>query len=168
MRAARAIAERAARTGIAAAAIRNTSHLGMLACYVESLAHAGVVGLAFTTSEALVHPRGGRVALVGTNPLAVALPTDGEPFVMDMATGAISKGEVIARGHRGQELPPGSAVDAEGYPTVDPAAAERGTISPFGGAKGFALGLALELLVAALTETALERTSGARSTSPTR
>ena len=74
---------------------------------------------------------------------------------MDMATGAISKGEVIARGHRGQELPAGSAVDAEGYPTVDPAAAERGTISPFGGAKGFALGLAIELLVAALTETAL-------------
>jgi L-2-hydroxycarboxylate dehydrogenase (NAD+) len=155
MRAARAIAERAARTGIAAAAIRHTSHLGMLACYVESLARAGLVGLAFTTSEALVHPWGGRVALVGTNPLAVALPTDGEPFVMDMATGAISKGEVIARGQRGQELPPGSAVDADGYPTVDPAAAERGTISPFGGSKGFALGLAIELLVAALTETAL-------------
>jgi L-2-hydroxycarboxylate dehydrogenase (NAD+) len=155
MRSAKAIAERAGRTGIAAAAIRNTSHLGMLACYVESLAAAGLVGVAFTTSEALVHPWGGRLALVGTNPLALSLPTDGEPFVMDMATGAISRGEVIARGQRGEELPLGSAVDADGYETVDPAAAEGGAISPFGGPKGFALGLAIELLVAALTETAL-------------
>jgi LDH2 family malate/lactate/ureidoglycolate dehydrogenase len=154
-RAANAISERAARTGVAAAAIRNASHLGMLALYVEPLAEAGLVALAFTTSEALVHPWGGRVALVGTNPIAVALPTDTEPFVMDMATGAISKGEVIARGLRGQELLPGSAVDADGNPTVDPVAADRGAISPFGGPKGFALGLAIELLVAAFTETAL-------------
>jgi LDH2 family malate/lactate/ureidoglycolate dehydrogenase len=154
-RAAEAISERAARTGVAAATIRNASHLGMLALYVEPVAVAGSVALAFTTSEALVHPWGGRVALVGTNPIAVALPTNGEPFVMDMATGAISKGEVIARGLRGQELPLGAAVDAEGYPTADPVAADRGAISPFGGSKGFALGLAIELLVAALTETAL-------------
>jgi LDH2 family malate/lactate/ureidoglycolate dehydrogenase len=154
-RAVAAILERATRTGIAAAAIRRSSHLGMLAPYVESLAAGGTVALAFTTSEALDHPGGGRVALVGTNPIAFALPTDGEPFVMDMATGAISKGEVIARAHRGQELPPRSAIDAEGYPTVDPVAADGGAISPFGGPKGFALGLAIELLVAALTETAL-------------
>ena len=155
LRAAEAISGRAASTGVAAAAMRNASHLGMLAVYVERLAAADLVALAFTTSEALVHPWGGRVALVGTNPIAFALPTDREPFVMDMATGAISKGEVIARGLRGQELPAGSAVDAEGYPTVDPVAADGGAISPFGGPKGFALGLAIELFVAAVTETAL-------------
>jgi L-2-hydroxycarboxylate dehydrogenase (NAD+) len=149
------IGERAALTGVAAAAIRNASHLGMLSLYVERLGAGGLLALAFTTSEALVHPWGGRVALVGTNPIAVAVPTDGEPFVMDMATGAISKGEVIARSLRGQELPPGSAVDTEGLPTVDPAAADHGAISPFGGAKGFALGLGIELLVAVLTETGL-------------
>lgn len=156
-----AVSERAARTGVAAAAIRNASHLGMLAPYVEALAERGLAALAFTTSEALVHPWGGRVALVGTNPVAIGLPTDEEPFVMDMATGAISKGEVIARRLRRQELPPGSAVDADGVPTIDPAAADGGAISPFGGAKGYALGLGLELLVAALTQTALgERVRG--------
>lgn len=154
-RAVETIAERAARTGVAAAAIRNASHLGMLAPYVESLALDGLVALAFTTSEALVHPWGGRVALVGTNPIAVALPAGAEPFVMDMATGAISKGEVIARRLRGQELPLGAAVDSEGRPTIDAVAGDEGAISPFGGAKGFALGLAIELLVAALTETEL-------------
>jgi LDH2 family malate/lactate/ureidoglycolate dehydrogenase len=159
--AADAIAERAGRTGVAAAAIRKASHLGMLAIYVEPLAIEGLIALAFTTSEALVHPWGGRIASVGTNPIAVALPTDGEPFVMDMATGAISKGEVIARGLRGERLPEGAAVDAGGVPTVDPIAAEGGAISPFGGPKGFALGLALELLVAALTRTELgERVRG--------
>jgi L-2-hydroxycarboxylate dehydrogenase (NAD+) len=147
------IAQRVRRTGVAAAAIRNASHLGMLAVYVEPLAASGLVALAFTTSEALVHPWGGRVALVGTNPVALATPTDREPFVMDMATGAISRGEVIACGVRGQQLPLGAAVDDEGYPTVDPNAAEA--ISPFGGPKGFALGLAIELLVAALTDTEL-------------
>jgi L-2-hydroxycarboxylate dehydrogenase (NAD+) len=154
-RAAQMIGERAARTGVAAASIRNASHLGMLALYVEPLAARGLLALAFTTSEALVHPWGGRVAMIGTNPIAMAVPTDGELFVMDMATGAISKGEVIARGLLGQELPPGTAVDAEGYPTIDPAAAHGGAISPFGGAKGFAFGLGIELLVAALTETPL-------------
>jgi LDH2 family malate/lactate/ureidoglycolate dehydrogenase len=164
-RAVEMIGERAGRTGVAAAAIHNASHLGMLALYVEPLAANGLVALGFTTSEALVHPWGGRVALVGTNPIAIALPADGEPFVMDMATGAISKGEVIARGLRGEDLPPGSAVDADGNPTVDPFAADRGAISPFGGAKGFALGLAIELLVAALTETALgERVRGTLDT----
>jgi L-2-hydroxycarboxylate dehydrogenase (NAD+) len=153
------IARRARRTGVAAAAIRNASHLGMLAPYVERLAADGLVALALTTSEALVHPWGGRVALVGTNPLALAIPTDGEPFVLDMATGAISRGEVIARGLRKQQLPAGVALDANGYPTVDPNAAAA--ISPFGGAKGFALGLAIELLVGALTETELgERVRG--------
>ena len=153
LRAGEEIAERAAQTGVAAAAIRNASHLGMLAPYVEALAGRGLVALAFTTSEALVHPWGGRVALVGTNPIAMALPTDDEPFVLDMATGAISRGEVIARSLRGLPLPPGSAVDAGGRATTDPDAAKA--ISPFGGAKGFALGLAFELLVASLTETAL-------------
>ena len=152
-RAGEEIAQRARRTGVAVAAIRHASHLGMLALYVEPLALGGLLALALTTSEALVHPWGGRVALVGTNPVAVAIPTDGEPFVMDMATGAISRGEVIARGLAGEPLPAGSAVDVDGNSTADPAAAAA--ISPFGGAKGFALGLALELLVAALTETAL-------------
>lgn len=152
-RAGQEVSERARRTGVAAAAIRNASHLGMLALYVEPLAARGLVALGFTTSEALVHPWNGRVALVGTNPIAVAIPTDEDPFVMDMATGAISRGEVIAREHRGEPLPLGSAIDADGNPTADPAAAHA--ISPFGGAKGFALGLALELLVATLTQTAL-------------
>ncbi|QSR31234.1 dehydrogenase [Nocardioides sp. S5] len=145
-----------AETGVAVAAVRNANHLGMLAPYVESMASAGVIGIALTTSEALVHPWGGTRAMVGTNPLAVAVPVPGEePVVLDMATGQVSRGKVLDHAARGLPLAPGDAVDAAGVPTTDAAAAVDGAISPFGGPKGYALGLILEVLVATLTRTSL-------------
>jgi L-2-hydroxycarboxylate dehydrogenase (NAD+) len=148
--------ERVPDTGVAVAAVRNANHLGMLAPYVESMAVAGVVGIALTTSEALVHPWGGTRAMVGTNPLALAVPVPGEePVVLDMATGQISRGKVLDHAARGLPLRPGDAVDADGVPTTDAVAAVDGAISPFGGPKGYALGLAFEVLVATLTRTAL-------------
>jgi len=143
-------------TGVAVAAVRNANHLGMLAPYVESMASAGVVGIALTTSEALVHPWGGTRAMVGTNPLAVAVPVPGDhAVVLDMATGQVSRGKVLDHAARGLPLAPGDAVDAAGVPTTDAAAAVGGAISPFGGPKGYALGLVLEVLVATLTRSAL-------------
>ena len=156
----RAIAElrRATATaGVAMAAIANSSHVGMLAPYLEEICSYGLLGLMLTTSEALVHPAGGRTALLGTNPIGVGLPAQPDPFVLDMSTAAISAGEVIAHAHRGAPLPPGSAVDAQGVPTLDPGAAIAGALSPFGGAKGYGLALAIELLVALVTGTALGR-----------
>lgn len=155
-RAVEALLGRVPDTGIAVAAVRNANHLGMLAPYVESMAAAGVIGIALTTSEALVHPWGGTRAMVGTNPLAMAVPVTGaEPVVLDMATGQISRGKVLDHAARGLPLAPGDAVDADGVPTTDAATAVDGAISPFGGPKGFALGVMLEVLVATLTRTAL-------------
>jgi LDH2 family malate/lactate/ureidoglycolate dehydrogenase len=147
---------RVGETGVAVAAVRNANHLGMLAPYVESIASAGIIGVALTTSEALVHPWGGTRALVGTNPLAVAVPVSGgDPVVLDMATGRVSRGKVLDHAARGLPLEPGDAVDSAGVPTTDAAAAVEGAISPFGGPKGYALGVVLEVLVATLTRTAL-------------
>ncbi len=153
----RALAERSARTGVALAAIRASSHIGMLAPYLEDICKRGLVGIVLTTSEALVHPTGGREALIGTNPIGIGVPAGDDPFLLDMATSAISAGEIIAHGDRGMELPAGRAVDADGAPTVDPMRAREGAISPFGGAKGYGLGLAIELVVALLSDTALGR-----------
>jgi L-2-hydroxycarboxylate dehydrogenase (NAD+) len=150
-----AVLPRVRETGIVVAAIRRANHLGILAPYVERVAREGLVAIATTTSEALVHPWNGRTAQVGTNPLAVGVPTGGEPFVLDMATGLVSMGRILEYASRGAALPEGWALDADGEPTTDPVAAERGSIAPFGGPKGYALGLALELLVATLTGTAL-------------
>ena len=150
------VTARARETGIALAAIRNAQHLGMLAWYAERIARDGQAAIVLSTSEALVHPWGGRHAMVGTNPIAIAVPTgEADPFVMDTATSRVSMGEIHDYANRGEPIPPDWALDARGNPTTDPEAAKAGAIAPFGEAKGYALGLAFELLVSALSGAAL-------------
>jgi L-2-hydroxycarboxylate dehydrogenase (NAD+) len=149
------IRERARETGIAIAAVSNNNHIGMLALYAEQVAREGQILLALSTSEALVHPWGGRRALIGTNPIAIGVPTEDEPFVLDMATSQVAMGKIHDYANHGRELEPGWALDGAGNPTTDAAAAKSGALAPFGEAKGYALGLAFELLVASLTASAL-------------
>ena len=147
--------ERARASGLAVACIRNNNHLGMLAYYAERVAKAEQILIALSTSEALVHPWGGRKAMLGTNPIAIGVPSRPTPFVLDMATSLVSMGQIHAHAHRGQPLEPGWALDERGDPTLDASAAKDGAIAPFGDAKGYALGLGFELLVATLTDSAL-------------
>ncbi|WP_244235083.1 Ldh family oxidoreductase [Achromobacter veterisilvae] len=149
------IRERARETGIAIAAVSNNNHIGMLALYAEQVAREGQILLALSTSEALVHPWGGRRALIGTNPIAIGVPTEDEPFVLDMATSQVAMGKIHDYANHGRALEPGWALDGAGNPTTDAAAAKSGALAPFGEAKGYALGLAFELLVASLTASAL-------------
>jgi L-2-hydroxycarboxylate dehydrogenase (NAD+) len=150
-------AGRARQAGIALAAVHGANHLGILAPYAEAVADQGMIGIALTTSEALVHPSGGRTAMIGTNPVAIAVPARPDPLVLDMATGEVSMGRILRHAELGEPIPAGWAVDAAGEPTTDAAAAAAGAISPFGGGKGSGLGVALEVLVAVLTATALGR-----------
>ena len=150
-----ALKERARRSGIAIGAIRNSNHIGMLAWYGDYVARDGLILIAATTSEALVHPWHGTRALIGTNPLCIAVPASPEPLVLDMATSLVSMGKVHDHANRGEPIPAGWALDAQGRPTTDATAAKAGSIAPFGGAKGYALGLALEVLVASLTGSAI-------------
>lgn len=152
-----ALSERVGRTGVAVAAIRNSNHIGMLGYYAEKAALAGHTMIALSTSEALVHPWGGRKAMLGTNPIAIGVPTGGVPFMMDTATSLVSMGEIHDHANRGVPIPDHWALDAEGNPTTDADAAKAGAIAPFGQAKGYALGLAFELLVTALTGSAIGR-----------
>lgn len=152
-----AIAERATTTGVAVAAISNSNHVGMLAWYAERIAERGQTLIGFSTSEALVHPWGGGTAMIGTNPITIGVPTENGPFVMDTATSIVSMGKIHDYANRGQAIPEGWGVDANGASSTDPVAVKSGAISPFGGAKGYALGLAFELLVASLTKSALGR-----------
>lgn len=146
---------RAKQTGVAAVAIHNSNHLGMMALYAERIASEGQILLALSTSEALVHPWGGRRALIGTNPVAIGVPANPRPFVLDMATSAISMGQVHDYAASNRALQPGWALDAEGNPTTDATAAKSGAIAPFGDAKGYALGVAFEVMVASMTASAL-------------
>jgi L-2-hydroxycarboxylate dehydrogenase (NAD+) len=152
-----AITARARRTGVACAAVSRSNHLGMLALYAETIAERELVGICLTTSEAIVHPWGGREALLGTNPIAIGVPASPRPLVLDMATSAASMGKVHDYANRNLDLDPRWAVDADGNPTRNPAAAIAGSLTPFGGPKGYGLAIALETLIAALTDSALGR-----------
>lgn len=152
-----ALVNKARVTGIAIASIRHNNHLGMLAWYARRVARGGHLLIAATTSEALVHPWGGGSAMLGTNPFALGVPTDEGPFVLDMATSLVSMGQIHDHAMRGEPLPPGWALDADGQPTTDAQRAKAGAIAPFGEAKGYALGLGLELLVTFLARSAIGR-----------
>ncbi|RQP08142.1 MAG: Ldh family oxidoreductase [Paracoccus sp. BP8] len=156
-----ALESRISETGVAVAAIRNSNHLGMLGYYAERAALKGLTMIALTTSEALVHPWGGRRAMIGTNPIAIGLPAgrkgQADVFMMDAATSLVSMGEIHDHANRGMAIPDDWALDAEGRPTTDASAAKSGAIAPFGKAKGYALGLAFELLVTSLSRAAIGR-----------
>ncbi len=150
-----AIVPRAREDGIAIAAIRNANHLGALAYYAEYIAGLGLTCIALTVSEALVHPWGGRKAMIGTNPIAIGVPAEPHSMVLDMATGLVSMGKIHDHANRGAPIPLGWALDENGDPTTDAAAAKKGAIAPFGGPKGYALGIAFEVLVSSLAGAAI-------------
>lgn len=143
----------AARHGIGAVAIADTSHFGPAGAYALAAAEQGFIGFAFCNSDAFVRLHGGAARFHGTNPIAVAAPVAGEaPWLLDMATSAIPYNRVQLYRSLGWVLPPGTASDAAGMNTRDPAAAEM--LAPLGdafGFKGAALAGVAEILSAVLT-----------------
>ena len=125
---------------------------GVLGWMVDLLARDGLVSLGFSNSSPLVAPWGGRTAMLGTNPLAFGAPRDGRPpFVVDMATSATAYVNIRQAAAEGRDIPLGWAVDPDGNLTTDPHRGLAGTVAPLGGAKGFALGLIVEILAAGIT-----------------
>ena len=137
--------------GIAALAIQNCFHFSALWPEVERLAARGLVGLAMNPSHSWVAPAGGKSPLLGTNPMAFAWPRPGrEPFVFDFATSAIARGDLELHRRAGTPLPEGVAIDELGNPTTNAETALAGAMLPFGGHKGSALSLMIELLAGPL------------------
>ena len=147
------LVEKARSAGIALLAIRNSHHFAALWPDVEPFANEGLVALSVVNSMTCVVPHGADRPLFGTNPIAFAAPqANGEPIVFDLATSAIAHGDVQIAARKGELLPPGMGVDSLGQPTRDPKAIlEGGALLPFGGHKGSALSMMVELLAAALT-----------------
>ena len=138
--------------GIAAAGFLRSHHFGVVGRHVERLAEAGLLALAFGNTPKAIAPWGGKRALFGTSPLAFAAPRrNAPPIVVDMALSQVARGKILTAGQRGEPIPAGWAVDEQGRPTTDPAAALKGALQPIGGAKGAALALMVEVLAVALT-----------------
>lgn len=147
-----ALPEAARRNGVAAAAITRSHHCGVLGHAVERLAGEGLVALMVANTPAAIAPWGGARALFGTNPIAFACPLPGKsPIVVDLSLSKVARGNILAAKQRGEKIPQGWALDANGKPTTDPDAALAGTMLPLGDAKGTALALMVELLAAGLS-----------------
>jgi L-2-hydroxycarboxylate dehydrogenase (NAD+) len=138
--AAKATIAKAEAQGIALVAVTNTWMSGRSAHYVELIARADLAAIHTASSTRMVAPLGGTKPILGTNPIAFAVPSVRDPIIFDMGTSAFMMTELMLRERLGEELPPGVAVDAAGQPTRDPAAARAGALLPFGGHKGFGLG----------------------------
>ena len=116
------------------------SSTGAIGYYASHIAKEGFIGFAFAGSPPTVAPHGSSEALYGTNPLAVGVPADPEPVVLDMATAAMAYYGLIEAKTAGKTIPEGVAYDKDGNPTTDPSAAMDGAIKSFGGYKGSGLG----------------------------
>jgi (2R)-3-sulfolactate dehydrogenase (NADP+) len=144
---------RRARTfGIALFAEKGSYTTGELGYYPRRLAEAGLVALAATSGPALMTVAGARKPVYCTNPLAFAAPVaEGPPLLIDQASSATAFVELRRYAERGEALPPGWAVDADGQPTTDANAALRGALLAFGGARGANIALMVEVMAAGLT-----------------
>jgi L-2-hydroxycarboxylate dehydrogenase (NAD+) len=135
--------------GIVGTRNTNTS-TGAIGYYARRIAEHGFIGMIFSGSGLWVAMHGSYEPLFGTNPLAFGIPSAGKPVVFDMATSAIARFGIIEAKTAGRAIPAGVAVDAQGSPTTDAAAALAGAILTFGGYKGAALSLIVEVLTGPL------------------
>ena len=149
--------EAAGRLGLAGATVRNTNHFGIAGWYALRAAAAGLIGISLSNTSPLVAPTRAREPLIGTNPIALAAPAGRfGSFCLDMATSTIPRGRIEVAARRGELLPVGWAIDADGRAATTPEAALGGALHPLGGEeatgghKGYGLSLAVDLLTGVL------------------
>jgi LDH2 family malate/lactate/ureidoglycolate dehydrogenase len=147
---------RAKEIALAAAVVRNGFHFGTAGRFARMIAEHNCVGIVLSSTRPLMPAPGGAEAMVGNNPIAVALPSTGEfPVEADMALSATAMGKIRLAAAAGQPIPQDWAIDAEGSPTTDPAAAIKGMLLPAAGPKGFGLAFVIDLLCGGLSDGAI-------------
>lgn len=151
---------RAHNLGVAAATLYQCGHVGRLGEYAEAVTAHGLAFLATVNNHGYgqaVAPPGGKVGMIGTNPLCLAVPHEPSPIVLDIGTSVCAEGKVRVAYNKGVRLPDGWLLDAQGQPTTDPGVLYReptGSILPLGGPqayKGFGIGLLLDMFAGGLS-----------------
>ena len=138
--------------GISALAVGHAHTCTSLGYFTEQIAAQGLIGIGFTNASAIVSPPGGKIPILGTNPIAMTLPGDDGPAMhADFSTAAVALGKITMAKAAGESIPLGWAVDKDGHPTTDPDAALQGSLVSAANHKGWALGLLVEALAAGLT-----------------
>lgn len=151
--------DKAAVSGAAFGAVRNSNHYGIAGYYAMMALDRDMIGIASTNTVRYGAPTYGRDLLLGTNPLAFAIPAKEEPaFVLDFATTTVPKGKLEVYTRKEKQLNPGWAIDENGFETLDPKIALKGALLPLGGYgvdngghKGYGLGLLVDILCGVLS-----------------
>jgi LDH2 family malate/lactate/ureidoglycolate dehydrogenase len=160
--------KKAKQSQLALVTMVRAGHIGRVGQWVEQATNAGVIGMAgvsFGNGPFAATPFGGAGKVLSTNPLAIGVPLPGEtPFISDFATTAVAEGKLRVAKAKGIPVPDGWIVDAQGRPTndVDEFYERGGMLQMFGGHKGYALSLAVEILSIALSGADLAKGDGER------
>ncbi|HUX12954.1 MAG TPA: Ldh family oxidoreductase [Spirochaetia bacterium] len=134
--------------GMAIVGVKNNSHCGALAYYVQQALDAKMAALVCVNTDSAVVPTGGKFAFLGTNPFAFGYPARRESILLDMATSEVAFGKIFYAQERNVPIPDTWAVDAEGNKCTDPNKAKA--LHPFGGAKGYGINVMVEALTGLL------------------
>jgi L-2-hydroxycarboxylate dehydrogenase (NAD+) len=145
--------EKARQSGLAMVTVRNSNHYGIAGYYAMMALPQDMIGISFTNSQPLVAPTYGRTPILGTNPIAVAVPAGEElPYVLDMATSIVPIGRVTVHRDAGIPIPEGWGTDQEGNITTSPLdVLQGGALMPLGGPdflrgyKGYGLSLMVDI-----------------------
>lgn len=152
--------EKARKNGMGMVVVRNSNHFGIGGYYTLMAARAGLLGISMTNSEAMVVPTFGRHPMMGTNPIAVSMPAQPNIFHFDVSTSVVPAGKIEVYARNGKPLPEGWSVGTDGTINTDPETFLKirkektdGGLLPlggfgnaFGGHKGYALSMLVELL----------------------
>ncbi|MFE6780232.1 Ldh family oxidoreductase [Streptomyces sp. NPDC057702] len=153
-------AERAAEYGIGLVSVRDATHFGCAGHHTLRAAQRDMIGILASNcgGQRIARPPGGKVAMLGTNPMSIASPAgpDLAPYCLDMSTTAVPTGKIRQAARAGQDIPEGWLTDAQGQPVTDPHALDRGDGFPTwlggrpetGAYKGYGLALLVEVLAA--------------------
>ena len=135
-------------TGIAMVACTRSTHFGMSALYIQQAIDKNYISMIYTNSSPALPVHGGCTPFLGAAPFAAGLPGgfNSPPYILDMAMTVIARGKIRIAATNGEPIPLGLALDKDGNPTTDAAKAFEGICLPFGGHKGSALAMLMDML----------------------
>ena len=157
--------EKAKKTGMAIVTVRNSNHYGIAGYYAKMACKEGLIGMSMTNSEAIMVPTFGRLAMLGSNPIAIAMPAQPYDFFFDASTTVVTRGKLEIYNKLSKPLPEGWALNADGKGSSDASdvlknivAKAGGGIMPLGGEteqtgshKGYGYGMLCEIFTSILS-----------------
>lgn len=158
--------EKAKKSGMAIVTVRNSNHYGIAGYYAKMACDQGLIGMSFTNSEAIMVPTNAKMAMLGSNPIAIAVPASPYPFFFDSSTTVVTRGKLEMYRKAEKPLPDGWALDENGNPSNDADRVLKNIVNKAGGGimplgkneevtgshKGYGYGMICEIFTSILSQ----------------